>query len=200
MLIHEKLVNMLQGMAFALLFFSLAVADNSPERTAAKRAHQEQTLIDKLLRIEADDGPLAGAAIPKLLDLSLLYIQDDHCADAIAALMRAVKLSRMNYGLFNPQQLELNEPLLECYLGLDLKDAFERQQRYTVLIGDTVYGKNHPSMLPLLRCAGWRGPIGRRTRMASYLPTSPTTRAAVPTATPSIAGSARNSTSSGKSP
>lgn len=141
----------------ALLGGPLApAAVDSMEQPTRERAQKQLALIDQLEKIEADQGAVSDASIPALLDLSLLYIDEDHCGDAIMMLTRAVRISRMNDGLFNTRQVELLEPLMECYLALDLGADFQREQRYTLLIGDHNFGRSNPEILPTLgRTAQW---------------------------------------------
>jgi len=139
---------------FVVLFALLVgepgnTADLKTERQAQIR--RELRLIDKLEKIEADQGVFSTDAIPSLLNLSLIYVSEDRCADAIFMLTRAVKLSRAANGLFNVEQMELMDPLMECYLALELREDFEREQRYSLLIGDLTFGKDDPGVLPVLR-------------------------------------------------
>src|SRR5688572_18103681 len=96
---------------------------------------KELALIDKLEKIENEQGPLATDSIAPLLDLSLMYVAQDRCPDAISMLNRGIRVSQVAYGLFNTEQLELIEPGLECYLALELPEEFRRQQEYSLLIG-----------------------------------------------------------------
>ena len=112
---------------------------------------KELALIDKLEKIENEQGPLATASIAPLLDLSLIYVAQDRCPDAISMLKRGIRVSQVAHGLFNPEQLELIEPLNECYLALELPEEFERQQQNSLLIADINYGKDNPDILPVLK-------------------------------------------------
>jgi hypothetical protein len=124
----------------------------SPEAEAGLK--KEHALLEKLERIEAEQGSVSGNAIAPLLDLGGLYIKQDRCTDAIAVLTQALKLSRAIEGLFNLQQMELMEPLMECYLALDLTADFEREQRYALLVSDHNFGQSDPRALALLHRIG----------------------------------------------
>jgi hypothetical protein len=124
------------------------------EEPDAPQLKKEQALLEKLERIEAEHGALNALAIAPLLDLGGLYISQDRCPDAITVLTQALRLSRAIDGLFNAQQMELLEPLIECYLSLDRMADFEREQRYALLVSDTNFGTSDPRALALLHRIG----------------------------------------------
>ena len=130
-----------------------SVPPSPPEPTVAQ-LKKEQALLAKLEHLENEYGSVTGLAIPHLLDLGGLYIEEDRCNDAIPVLTHGLKLSRALDGLFNLQQMELSEPLMECYLALDLAGDFEREQRYAQIVSDTNFGKNDPRALATLQKIG----------------------------------------------
>ena len=121
---------------------------------SAAQLKKEQLLLKKLEQIEAEHGSVSALAITPLMNLGGLYIEQDRCTDAIAVLTQGLKLSRALDGLFNLQQMELVEPLMECYLALDLVGDFEREQRYSQLVSDTNFGKSDLRALATLQRIG----------------------------------------------
>src|SRR5689334_17355691 len=108
-----------------LLASSIGSAETDPDTQLAKeRVHKESALLLKLEHIENDQGVFAPEQIPHLLTLGKLYVEEDRCPDAINVLKRAVKLSRANFGLYNSKQMEIEEPLRQCYVSLDRPDDF----------------------------------------------------------------------------
>jgi hypothetical protein len=145
------------GILCILLLSALGAAwadtNTVPDNSAARK---KIALLLKLERLEADEGVYSPSAITHLMELSQIYLGEDDCPQALFMLNRAVNLTRINYGLFNSDQMEFGEPMKECYLELGLPYDFEREQRYTITLSDNLYGKNDPRALPTLqRVALW---------------------------------------------
>src|SRR5688572_4184058 len=91
-----------------LISFPVAAATDVGLKTERQiQLRKELALIDKLEKIENEQGPLATASIAPLLDLSLMYVAQDRCPDAISMLNRGIRVTQVAYGLFNTEQLEL---------------------------------------------------------------------------------------------
>jgi hypothetical protein len=128
----------------------------STETDERARLQTEQKLLRLAQAIESRQGDVTTALIRPLTDLGLLYVEWDRCADAVPLLEHAVRLLRADEGLFTVAQLELFDPLEQCYLALDWQPDFRRAQEYRELIAERAYGRNDPAMLPMLsRTARW---------------------------------------------
>jgi tetratricopeptide (TPR) repeat protein len=113
----------------------------------------------KLLRtiqtLQAKNAFLAPELLPPLLELGQLY-GAGQCDRAIEILDLALEVSRRSEGLFNPGLLDIYEPLVNCYVTLDLAAELDRAQQYVVLVDEHRYGRNDPRLLPTLDRAALR--------------------------------------------
>jgi hypothetical protein len=125
----------------------------------AARADAAETAALKLLRniqsIQAKHPFLAPELLPPLIELGRLY-GAGQCDRALDILDLALEVSRRKDGLLNPGQLEIYEPLLDCYITLELAADLDRGQQRVVLIEEQRYGKNDPRLLPALDAAARR--------------------------------------------
>jgi tetratricopeptide (TPR) repeat protein len=141
----------------ALLVLGLFVAclggTPSGAQTEEEREHQHLTTIEHL---RAEQGETARELIQPLLELGQLYLGQDRCQEAIAALEHAFGISRKIDGLFHPTQLKMIAPLRECYVALDLLREFERVQQHAIRIAESQHGQNDLALLPALdEAARW---------------------------------------------
>jgi tetratricopeptide (TPR) repeat protein len=122
-------------------------------------ADAAETPALKLLRniqsIQSKHPFLAPELLPPLIELGNLY-GAGQCDRAIDILDLALEVSRRNEGLLSPGQLEIYEPLLSCYITLDLAGELDRAQQLVVLIEEQRYGKRDPRLLPALDAAARR--------------------------------------------
>ncbi len=152
----DSAISWLRLAAFLIIATTAANAAPRVKDLDTASFERERALLLRLERIESDRGVFSMAAIQPLLDLGLLYINNDRCEDAIAPLDRAVKVSHMAEGLFNPGQVQLLEPLIGCHLALDFQGDFQRDLEYLQLIAEQTYGPSNPDILPMLRrIANW---------------------------------------------
>lgn len=136
---------------------------SAADETAGQAAEQiEQNLLHEIEAFETQQGPVTRHVISPLLKLGRFYAATERCDSAILALNHALHVSIRVDGLFQPQQLELLDPLRNCYVALDLQADFERAQHYVLLLNETTYGKDDPRMLPALEnAARWYEQAGR---------------------------------------
>ena len=90
----------------------------------------ETTYLRALRLIE---GKLAGAdrmLMRPLVGLGETYLATKQHAEGATALKRAVDLSRNLDGLFNVEQLEILDPLIECYVAAAESSDFPRTVAY----------------------------------------------------------------------
>jgi tetratricopeptide (TPR) repeat protein len=79
------------------------------------------------------EGKLAGAdrmLMRPLMGLGETYLATKQHAEAATALKRAIDLSRNLDGLFNVEQLDILDPLIESYVALDRLSDAEKENQY----------------------------------------------------------------------
>ncbi len=113
------------------------------------------------------DGKSSGAdrsLIRPLQGLGETYLATRQFAESAIALKRAVDLMRNLDGLFNVEQLETVDSLVEAYIGLDRLQDAEKESQYAFRVAESTFGKDDLRMLePLDRHARWFEYVGRYT-------------------------------------
>lgn len=111
------------------------------------------------------DGQLSGAdrlLIRPLHGLGEVQLLTGDAFEAAVPLKRAVDLSRNLDGLFNPDQLDVVDALIEAYVATGRLEDAEREHRYAFRVAETAFGKNDLQLLePLDRFARWYESVGR---------------------------------------
>jgi len=103
---------------------------------------------EQLATIEGDAGPFATDLYETLLDLGNQYQQLNHHESAIEIFERAEYVSRINHGLFHPEQVASIEGLIESYMAIgDLKNA-NAKQRYLIYLSEQYFGENNLNDIP----------------------------------------------------
>ena len=109
--------------------------------------------------IKLIDGQQAGAdrdLIRPLTGLGETLLATHRPAEAAVVFKRALDLSRNIDGLFNAGQLDIIDPLLECYVALGRTQDADKEFQYAFRVAETAYGKNDLRMLEALdRYALW---------------------------------------------
>ncbi|MFZ9652866.1 MAG: hypothetical protein ACO3A8_05905 [Steroidobacteraceae bacterium] len=112
-----------------------------------------------LRAIRIVDGREAGAdrvLLRPLTGLGETYLAERKFFEGAAALKRALDLSRNLDGLFNPEQLDILDPLLECYVALGQKADADKEHQYGFRVAEAAFGKNDLRMIEALdRLAAW---------------------------------------------
>lgn len=107
-----------------------------------------QQYSDQLERIETDSGPFADDLYETLLDLARQYQQLGDHKQAIETFERAEYVSRINHGLFHPEQFSSIEGLIKSYLATgDVVNANEKQ-RYLIYLSEQYFGPHNLNVLP----------------------------------------------------
>lgn len=119
-----------------------------------------------LRSVEILESTAGGATDRQLLrplhGLGATYVALGRYEEASLVLKRAVDLSRNLNGLFNPNQLELLDPLIKCYVELGMLQEAEKEHQYAFRVAETAYGKTDVRLLePLDRYARWYEFVGR---------------------------------------
>ncbi len=105
---------------------------------------------DRITQIESSGGAWDSNLIESLAALGNLHQSQGEYEAAIAALDRALHISRINNGLNTSNQIELIEQLIESHLALENWESADLYHDYLFYIQEKAYGVNDPSMIPAL--------------------------------------------------
>ena len=116
----------------------------------------EASFGEALELLEKTESISSRRLISPLAGLGAVYAATDQPARAADALHRAIAISRRANGLFNVEQLELLEALIESYAALGNAEGIDQERRYALQIVQQAYGYDDPRTLPpLVRLADW---------------------------------------------
>lgn len=111
------------------------------------------------------EGQRAGAdrlLIRPLQGLGETWLESARAAEAVIVLRRAVDLSRNLDGLYNLDQLDLVDALIDAYRQTGQTADAEREHQFAYRTVETAYGKNDLRLIePLDRYARWFENMGR---------------------------------------
>jgi tetratricopeptide (TPR) repeat protein len=114
--------------------------------------------------LEASGSGTERLLLRPLQGLGATYFVTGHFEDARRVLRRAVDLSRNLDGLFNVEQLEVLEPLIESYVQLAEIAEAEKEHQYAFRVAESAYGRADLRMLRAHeRYARWFEFVGRYT-------------------------------------
>lgn len=106
--------------------------------------------------LEMTQGIASRRMIAPLAGLAAVYSAQGQPDRAAEALQRAVGISRRASGLFNLEQLELLEALVDNYEALGTAEGVENESRYILQVLQKQYGVDDPRTLPITtRLARW---------------------------------------------
>lgn len=108
-------------------------------------AYQESVNI-----LEAEGGPFSPDLFEILVDLATQYQLGGEHETAIAVLERAEHISRVNYGLYHPEQYTSIEKMIESYFAMGDYASANQKQRYLVYLSQQHYGQADPNTLTSL--------------------------------------------------
>ena len=103
---------------------------------------------EQLDAIEGDAGPFATDLYETLLDLGNQYQQLGDHESAIETFDRAEYVSRINHGLFHPEQVASIEGLIESYIAIGDVGSANAKQRYLIYLSEQYFGENNLNALP----------------------------------------------------
>ena len=103
---------------------------------------------EQLDSIEGDAGPFATDLYETLLDLGNQYQQLGDHESAIETFERAEYVSRINHGLFHPEQVASIEGLIKSYMAMGDFSSANAKQRYLIYLSEQYYGQNNLNALP----------------------------------------------------
>ena len=106
-----------------------------------------------LSRAEEETGPFSTSLVQILMDLGSQYqLMNDH-ESAIEVFQRAEYISRINNGLYHPDQFESIRKLIESYMATGDVASANEKQRYLVFLSEEHYGalaaESTPSLVNL---------------------------------------------------
>jgi tetratricopeptide (TPR) repeat protein len=108
----------------------------------------EKSFSRALELLEQTQGIASRRLIAPLAGLATVYAAQGQHARAADALQRAIAVSRRAEGLFNLQQLDLLEPLVQAFEAMDALDGVERELRYVLQVVRKRFGPDDPRTLP----------------------------------------------------
>lgn len=156
----------------------------------------EKSYRRALQLLEDRHGGASRRLLTPLRGLALTY-QAAGRQDAAAPLLeRAVAISRRSDGLFNEDQLQLLEPLIDSYVATGRWEEAEQAQLYAYQLNERKY-RGTPKLIPALkRLASWyertrRYASARRTWSRMYLISTDKLQPNVPGAVDALRGMAR---------
>lgn len=106
--------------------------------------------------LEGRVGIVSRRLIAPLAGLGAVHAARGRHALAADSLQRALAISRRANGLFNIDQMELLESLIENYDATGNKSGVEHERRYAVQVVQQEYGPDDPRTIPaVMRLAEW---------------------------------------------
>lgn len=123
-------------------------ADSEP--SALEITRNIASYNEAVSQLEADEGPFTPALYETLIDLASQYQLGGEHEEAIAVLERAEHISRVNHGLYHPEQFASIERMIDSYIALGEYAKASQKQRYLVYLSEQHYGLFSPATLPSL--------------------------------------------------
>jgi len=113
-----------------------------------------ESYLQRIAAIELDGGPFASDLLEQYLALGETHQQlNDHEA-ALAAFEKADYISRINNGLYAPDQFAIVENMIESHLARNEVVEAGNKQRYLLLLHEEQYGENSVELVPALEEIG----------------------------------------------
>jgi tetratricopeptide (TPR) repeat protein len=100
------------------------------------------------------DGPYAPALLEQYLALGESYQQRNDHEAALAALDKADHISRINNGLYSPEQFAIVENMIESHLARGELFEAAGKERYLLSLHEQEYGLNSLELVPALANVG----------------------------------------------
>jgi tetratricopeptide (TPR) repeat protein len=106
--------------------------------------------LQSIAATELADGPFARGLLEQYLALGESYQQSDDHEAALAAFEKADYISRINNGLYSPDQFVIVENMIESYLARDEISEAASKERYLLSLQEQQYGLDSLSLVPAL--------------------------------------------------
>jgi tetratricopeptide (TPR) repeat protein len=113
-------------------------------------ADTAERYLEAIAAEELDNGPFAPELLQQFMALAETYQQQGQHEEALEAFGKAEYISRINNGLYAPEQFGIVENMIESHLAAgDLVAANSRQQ-YLLFLQQQVYGEDSMEVVPAL--------------------------------------------------
>jgi tetratricopeptide (TPR) repeat protein len=130
----------------------------------ADYATAEKTYARGIKIVEDGGGGADRLLLQPLHGLGATYFARGEYDEASVVLKRALDISRNLDGLFNPQQMQILEPLTRSLVALERREEADRDFEYSVRVAENAYGKGDLRLMrPLNEYAAWAERMGRYT-------------------------------------
>lgn len=110
--------------------------------------------LESIAATELADGPYAPALLEQYLALGESYQQRNDHEAALAAFDKADYISRINNGLYSPQQFAIVENMIESHVARDELTEASSKERYLLSLHEQEYGLNSLELVPALANVG----------------------------------------------
>jgi tetratricopeptide (TPR) repeat protein len=128
-----------------------------------------ESYLRSIADIELDGGPFAPNLMEQYLALGETHQQQQDHEAALEAFEKAEYISRINNGLYSPEQFAIVENMIESHLARGELDKASERQRYLLLLHEQQYGVDGFELVPALNDFGdWNFTVfERRLRMSN---------------------------------
>lgn len=109
-----------------------------------------EAYLQSIADIELDGGPFAPDLMEQYLALGETHQQQQDHEAALVAFEKADYISRINNGLYSPDQFAIVENMIESHLARGELDEASDRQRYLLLLHEQQYGANSLELVPAL--------------------------------------------------
>lgn len=113
-----------------------------------------EAYLRSIADIELDGGPFAPDLLEQYLALGETHQQQQDHEAALEAFEKADYISRINNGLYSPDQFAIVENMIESHLARGELDEASDRQRYLLLLHEQQYGANSLELVPALANIG----------------------------------------------
>lgn len=136
----------------------LAIAFN-PKTLADSGSTLEQAINqfeDKISVVESQEGPYSERLSQQLVQLAVLFQQQNKHQHAVKQLTRALHLTRVNEGLYSPSQIDVLEQLIVSQKALKKWKLVNNHMAYAYWLHTMNYAENTAQMIDItLKVANW---------------------------------------------
>ena len=118
------------------------------ERGALEVLRTIDAYLEAVTALETESGPFSPELIELLIDLGSQYQQAGEHEEAIELFQRAEHISRVNNGLYHPDQYASIEKMVDSYMAMGDVASANEKQRYLVYLNEQHHGDASPDALP----------------------------------------------------
>ena len=125
-----------------------ANATDQDERGALEVLRSIDAYLEAVTALEVESGPFSPDLIELLIDLGSQYQQAGEHEEAIEIFQRAEHISRVNNGLYHPDQYASIEKMVDSYMAMGDVESANDKQRYLVYLNRQHHGDTSTDALP----------------------------------------------------